>query len=104
MEHKKPFHFLRWILGLAIVPFVAALLYIAVAYIQGISRYDESLFTPAYQETYNAPYRASGDLEKALQTGDEDLYNALTGLEQKLSIPEVNPDIAIITNMMQESE
>ena len=93
MEHKKTLRFLRWILGLALVPFIAALLYIAVAYVQGISRYDESLFTPAYQDTYEAPYRVSGDLEKAIQTGDEELYNVLTGLQQKRSIPEVNPDI-----------
>ena len=92
-RENKSLHFLRWVLGLALLPMLAAILFIGIAYFQSISRYDENLFTPAYQDAYQAPYRASGGLEQALQTGDEDLYNTLTGLRQKRSVPEANPDI-----------
>jgi len=92
-RQNRQFDLLRWIIGLASVPLLAVVAFAVIVFFQGYDRYDETLFTPAYQERYKAPFIVSGLLEEVLQTGNEDLYGELTGLRLVQPLPEVNPDI-----------
>jgi hypothetical protein len=89
----KQLNYLWWIFGLALLPLLAALIFLGVVFAQGINRYEEVYFSPEYQERYRAPFVVSGALEQVLQTGDQELYQELTGLRRETTLPEVNPNI-----------
>jgi len=90
---ERHLNYLGWILGLALVPLLAVLIFAVIVFVQRYDRYDEALFTSAYQERYRAPFIVSGLLVEVLQTGNDGLYEELTGLRKTPAIPEVNPDI-----------
>ncbi len=89
----KRYNALYRIIGLVLLPIIIAALYVIFVLVQGIFRYDQAYFTQYYQEAYQAPYLASGALELAIQTGDDDLYAQLTGLRVQNHLPITNPDI-----------
>jgi hypothetical protein len=71
---------LRWILLVALAPFVLLGLVVLTAKGYGLVRHDPAYFAEAYVERYTAPAEVVRALEIALQTSDEELLAELQGL------------------------
>lgn len=95
-------HHWYWIAGLALVPLIVAGLYAAIVAVQSQSRYDETYFTPEYQELYDAPGLVAQKWEQALKTSDPTLVTELTGLRRESRI-EPNPNI-ILTILLEADD
>jgi len=89
----KRYNALYRIIVLVLLPIIIAALYVIFVLVQGNFRYDKTYFTQEYQDKYQAPYLASGALEQAIQTGNNDLYAELTGLRGNQALPVTDPDI-----------
>lgn len=93
----------RWLVALALLPLLAAGLYIASVTVQGWFRYDKAYFTPEFQERYHTPGVVAWELQQALQKGDAPLYAQLTGLRSAPRTLEPNPNI-ILTILLEVDE
>lgn len=71
---------LRMAIILMALPLLLAALFVLVAWIQGLNRFDPAYFTPRYIARYEAPGAVARDLEGALQTGDAQLMAELQGM------------------------
>jgi len=96
VERKRPgvSRMVRGI-GIAMIPLLIAGLYIMGVIIHGAFRYDNTFFTPEYQDQYFSPGSVAVDLEHALRTGDSELYAQLTGLRSSPIASEEKPDIVL---------
>ncbi len=88
------------ILAVVAVPLIIAGIYILGVQIHGLFRFDQAYFAPEYQETYHSPGMVAIALERALQTGDTQLYAELTGLKREIG--EITPRPALHFSILVE--
>jgi hypothetical protein len=86
------------LIGLAVIPLLLAGLYAVAMEINAQFRYDESFFSPAYQEAYPSPGAVARALEGILKRGDTRQYHELTGLRRSPQAlkPHPNKGLAIL--------
>lgn len=83
----------RYIWGVLLcVPLLIAGLYATLVNIDLLFRYDDHFFTPEYSERYASPGPVALAVEKAIQTGDDVLFQELTGLRRRITL-QANPDV-----------
>jgi hypothetical protein len=71
---------LRWILFVALAPFVLLGLLVLIVRAYGLVRFNPAYFTEPYLEQYSTPGDAARRMEGALQTDDQALLAELQGL------------------------
>jgi hypothetical protein len=76
----KAFAGLRWILVVVLLPLEVAGLFALVVWAYDLVRYDPAYFAGLYVERYTTPEVTARALERALQTGDQELLAELQGL------------------------
>ena len=78
---------LRWILAVAAVPVVVAGLFLLVANLGRLVRYDPAYFAESRADQYSTPMSVNRALERAFQTGDQALLAELQGLRWPHAFP-----------------
>ena len=78
---------LRWILVVAVLPFVVLGLLVVAVQLAARMRYDPGYFSQAYVEQYATPEAAVRALEQALQNDDEQLLAEVMGLRRTDRFP-----------------
>ncbi|NIW44270.1 MAG: hypothetical protein GWN30_05710, partial [Gammaproteobacteria bacterium] len=63
-------------------------------------RYDDQFFTDEYRELYPSPGPVAIAVEQAIQNGDTDSMQALSGLRKNVKEFEASPDV-IMTIMLE---
>ncbi len=81
------------IAALVLIPLILAGLYIVAVQVNAIFRYDKTYFNQEYVETYASPGAVARALEGALQNGDTQLYNELTGLKREFNEMSPQPNL-----------
>ena len=77
-----------YVIGLLLLPIVLVGIFLLVAWILSVTRYDPAFFSDAYQERYAFPNPLLTDLENSLRDGDGALLAELQGTRQIPSNPE----------------
>lgn len=99
VQPKNPFRS-YWVrlAALALIPLLLAGLYAVAMEIHSQFRYDETFFTPNYQESYFSPGVVALALEGALKQGDTRLYHELSGLRESSQTlqPEPRKSLSIL--------
>lgn len=73
---------LREIVLLTLLPIVLAAVFVVVARLSGLNRYEAAYFTEAYLQRYSTPGSAALALQEALRTDDAQLLAELQGLRR----------------------
>jgi len=73
---------LPYVIGLMVLPLSLAALFLLVAWIIGMTRYNPAFFSEDYQERYAVPSPLLADMENALRNGDGGLMAQLQGTRQ----------------------
>ncbi len=71
---------------LIFMPLIIAGALMAGARIHSLFRYEESYFSPQYQELYPSPGPVAIALESALKNGDTRLFSELTGMKREITL------------------
>lgn len=90
---QKPLIDWPYFIGLLLVPIIIVLIAFLATWIQGMTRWDPSLFTQEYLDQYEAPGSVAIDLERALKDGDEALLRQLQGTRTVQNPPEPRPQL-----------
>ena len=89
----RQFVSLRWVLFVALMPLVVAVIYLLWLQLHGLVRYDKAYFAQEYQEKYAMPGPTALALEGALKSDDQALIAELQGLRRPASF-ETSPKMA----------
>ena len=91
-----------WIVGLAVIPWAVAAIFVISVGVIGLFRYDPSYFTEIYRERYFSPGAAAVGLETAIRTGDHDLLAELQGLRWQQ--PDIEPRMGYSALLMDSDD
>lgn len=69
----------QYVLGLLLLPFIITGIFLLIAFIEDLTRYNQAYFNDGYQARYAVPSSLITDLENALRSGDETLLAKLQG-------------------------
>lgn len=86
-----------WLLMFALVPFITVGAYVTAMNVVHVFRYDEQYFTDAYLEKYPAPGPVSIAIEQAIQKGEIELMQEISGLRKDVHPVEPNSDFILTT-------
>lgn len=81
---------------MGLVPIFLLIIYALYASVQALFRYDKAYFSELHIKTYNSPSTVAITLETVLRTGDQSIFNELTGLNNKLPAPTPNRNLRLI--------
>ena len=87
---------LPYVIGLLFLPVVLAGIFLLIAWLIGLTRYNPAFFSEKYQERYAVPSPLLTDLENALHSGDGALMAELQGTRQKPSNLEKLPSVRFL--------
>jgi hypothetical protein len=82
-------------IGLVVLPLILLAVYMLGVKIHETFRYDESFFTPEYQDVYFTPGSVAIELEQALRSGDSGKIAELTGIRSSTIASESRPNIVL---------
>jgi hypothetical protein len=85
----------RWIVFVALAPFLVLGLLVLGARLYDLVRYDPAYFSDMYRETYDEPGETARTLETAIQTGNQALMAELQGARWPTRF-EASPDINFV--------
>jgi len=74
-----------YVIGLLLLPFFIMGIFLLLAFIQDMTRYNRHFFSPEFRERYAVPNGVITDLENALRSADSELLSEIQGTR---SVPE----------------
>ncbi len=97
LKNRSPYF---WLGLIALIPFIFAGIYVTAMNVVHMFRYDDQFFTDEYRELYPSPGPVAIAVEQAIQNGDTDSMQALSGLRKNVKEFEASPDV-IMTIMLE---
>lgn len=86
----------QYVLGLLLLPFLIVGVFLLIAFIEDLTRYNPAYFNDGYQARYNVPNPLITHLENALRSGDETLLAKLQGTHHVPRNMKSNPNLRFL--------